>query len=236
MLRMIQIDKSFNIGTINEKQIFQGLNLTINDGDFLTVIGGNGAGKSTMLNLIAGVHKADGGRIILDGEDLTDKNETQRARYIGRVFQDPMMGTAPTMMIEENLAMAYRRTKRRTLAWGISQKERELYRDSLSQLGLGLEDRLKTIVGLLSGSYPAHGDIAEAKASAAGRAYRGARPGNLREGAAAQRPDHPRPPAHSAHGHPQYAGRHHLRQPTGDDGQRQNHSRYQRGRKEKIND
>ena len=109
MLRMIQIDKSFNIGTINEKQIFQGLNLTINDGDFLTVIGGNGAGKSTMLNLIAGVHKADGGRIILDGEDLTYKNETQRARYIGRVFQDPMMGTAPTMMIEENLAMAYRR-------------------------------------------------------------------------------------------------------------------------------
>ena len=88
MLRMIQIDKSFNIGTINEKQIFQGLNLTINDGDFLTVIGGNGAGKSTMLNLIAGVHKADGGRIILDGEDLTYKNETQRARYIGRVFQD----------------------------------------------------------------------------------------------------------------------------------------------------
>ena len=151
MLRMIQIDKSFNIGTINEKQIFQGLNLTINDGDFLTVIGGNGAGKSTMLNLIAGVHKADGGRIILDGEDLTYKNETQRARYIGRVFQDPMMGTAPTMMIEENLAMAYRRTKRRTLAWGISQKERELYRDSLSQLGLGLEDRMKTKVGLLSG-------------------------------------------------------------------------------------
>ena len=151
MLRMIQIDKSFNIGTINEKQIFKGLNLTIHDGDFITVIGGNGAGKSTMLNLIAGVHKADGGRIILDGEDLTYKNETQRAKYIGRVFQDPMMGTAPTMMIEENLAMAYRRTKRRTLAWGISQKERELYRASLAQLGLGLEDRMKTKVGLLSG-------------------------------------------------------------------------------------
>ena len=224
MLRMIQIDKSFNIGTINEKQIFQGLNLTINDGDFLTVIGGNGAGKSTMLNLIAGVHKADGGRIILDGEDLTYKNETQRARYIGRVFQDPMMGTAPTMMIEENLAMAYRRTKRRTLAWGISQKERELYRDSLSQLGLGLEDRMKTKVGLLSGGQRQAVTLLMATLQ------------KLREGAAAQRPDHPRPPTHSAHGHPQYAGRHHLRQPTGDDGQGQNHSRYQRGRKEKIND
>ena len=134
MLRMIEIEKSFNIGTINEKQIFKGLNLTINDGDFITVIGGNGAGKSTMLNLIAGVHKADGGRIILDGEDLTYQNETQRAKYI-----------------EENLAMAYRRTKRRTLAWGISQKEREMYKKSLAQLGLGLEDRMKTKVGLLSG-------------------------------------------------------------------------------------
>ncbi len=151
MLKMVGIDKSFNIGTINEKQIFKGLNLTINDGDFITVIGGNGAGKSTMLNLIAGVHKADGGRIFLDNEDLTYKNETQRAKYIGRVFQDPMMGTAPSMMIEENLAMAYRRTKRRTLAWGISQKEREMYRDALAQLGLGLEDRMKTKVGLLSG-------------------------------------------------------------------------------------
>ena len=151
MLKMVEIDKSFNIGTINEKQIFKGLNLTINDGDFITVIGGNGAGKSTMLNLIAGVHKADGGRIFLDNEDLTYKNETQRAKYIGRVFQDPMMGTTPSMMIEENLAMAYRRTKRRTLAWGISQKEREMYRDALAQLGLGLEDRMKTKVGLLSG-------------------------------------------------------------------------------------
>ena len=151
MLKMVGIDKSFNIGTINEKQIFKGLNLTINDGDFITVIGGNGAGKSTMLNLIAGVHKADGVRIFLDNDDLTYKNETQRDKYIVRVFQDPMMGTAPSMLIEENLAMAYRRTKRRTLAWGISQKEREMYRDALAQLGLGLEDRMKTKVGLLSG-------------------------------------------------------------------------------------
>lgn len=151
MLDLINVRKTFNKGTINQRVALDGINLHLDDGDFVTVIGGNGAGKSTMLNLIAGVHKADGGRIILDGEDLTYKNETQRARYIGRVFQDPMMGTAPTMMIEENLAMAYRRTKRRTLAWGISQKERELYRDSLSQLGLGLEDRMKTKVGLLSG-------------------------------------------------------------------------------------
>ena len=151
MLRMVEIEKSFNVGTINEKQIFKGLNLTINDGDFITVIGGNGAGKSTMLNLIAGVHKADGGRIFLDDEDLTYRSETQRAKYIGRVFQDPMKGTAPTMMIEENLAMAYRRTKKRTLAWGITQKERDMYRQSLAQLGLGLEDRMKTKVGLLSG-------------------------------------------------------------------------------------
>ena len=123
MLRMIEIEKSFNIGTINEKQIFKGLNLTINDGDFITVIGGNGAGKSTMLNLIAGVHKADGGRIILDGEDLTYQNETQRAKYIGRVFQDPMMGTAPTMMIEENLAMAYR--PHAELWHGVFRKKKE---------------------------------------------------------------------------------------------------------------
>ena len=151
MLRMIQIDKSFNIGTINEKQIFQGLNLTINDGDFITVIGGNGAGKSTLLNLIAGVHKADGGRIILDGEDLTYKNETQRAKYIGRVFQDPMMGTAPTMMIEENLALAARRGQRRGLKWGITPLERADYKELLRTLDLGLEDRLTSKVGLLSG-------------------------------------------------------------------------------------
>ena len=151
MLKMMHIEKSFNIGTINEKKVLNNLNLTINDGDFITVIGGNGAGKSTMLNLIAGVHKPEGGRIILDGEDITYKDETERAKYIGRVFQDPMMGTAPTMRIEENLAMAYRRTKKRGLGWSISAKERELYRSVLSQLNLGLEDRMTTKVGLLSG-------------------------------------------------------------------------------------
>ena len=151
MLKMIHIEKSFNIGTINEKKVLSDLNLTINDGDFITVIGGNGAGKSTMLNTIAGVHKVDGGKILLSGQDITYKSETERARYIGRVFQDPMMGTAPTMMIEENLAMAYRRTKKRGLVWGISAKEREIYRQALAQLGLGLEDRMSTKVGLLSG-------------------------------------------------------------------------------------
>ena len=173
MLKMIQIEKSFNIGTINEKQIFNGLNLTIHDGDFITVIGGNGAGKSTMLNLIAGVHKADGGRIILDGEDLTYKNETQRAKYIGRVFQDPMMGTAPTMMIEENLAMAYRRTKRRTLAWGISQKERELYSGISRPARFGFGRSYENQGGLAlrrttTGSYPPDGDITKAEAAFAG--------------------------------------------------------------------
>ena len=151
LLNMMHIEKSFNIGTINEKKVLNDLSLTINDGDFITVIGGNGAGKSTMLNTIAGVYKVDGGRILLDGQDITYKSETDRAQFIGRVFQDPMMGTAPTMMIEENLAMAYRRTKKRGLGWGISAKEREIYRQALAQLGLGLEDRMSTKVGLLSG-------------------------------------------------------------------------------------
>lgn len=151
MLKMMHIEKSFNIGTINEKKVLNDLSLTINDGDFITVIGGNGAGKSTMLNTIAGVYKPEGGRILLDSQDITYKSETDRARYIGRVFQDPMMGTAPTMMIEENLAMAYRRTKKRGLGWGISAKEREIYRDALAELGLGLENRMSTKVGLLSG-------------------------------------------------------------------------------------
>ena len=151
LLNMMHIEKSFNIGTINEKKVLNDLSLTINDGDFITVIGGNGAGKSTMLNTIAGVYKVDGGRILLDGQDITYKSETDRAQYIGRVFQDPMMGTAPTMMIEENLAIAYRRTKKRGLGWGISAKEREIYRQALAQLGLGLEDRMSTKVGLLSG-------------------------------------------------------------------------------------
>ena len=151
MLKMIQIEKSFNIGTINEKQIFNGLNLTIHDGDFITVIGGNGAGKSTMLNLIAGVHKADGGRIILDGEDLTYKNETQRARYIGRVFQDPKAGTCSDLTILENMALADNKKRRYGLTPAVSRARIDAYREMLAQCGMGLEARLHAKVGTLSG-------------------------------------------------------------------------------------
>ncbi len=151
MLELKNIDKVFNPGTINEKQAIRNLSFTLNEGDFVTVIGGNGAGKSTMLNLIAGVHSADAGRILLDRQDITRLPEYRRAKLLGRVFQDPMMGTAGNMGIEENLAMAYRRGKTRTLRWGISNEERELYREKLKMLELGLEDRLTSKVRLLSG-------------------------------------------------------------------------------------
>lgn len=151
MLKMIQIEKSFNIGTINEKQIFNGLNLTIHDGDFITVIGGNGAGKSTMQNAICGTWQPDEGSIELDGVNVSGMPEYKRARYLGRVYQDPMMGTSAGMEIEENLALAVRRGKRHTLRLGIRRSEREDYRRRLKELGLGLEDRLTTKVGTLSG-------------------------------------------------------------------------------------
>lgn len=151
MLKLINVQKTFNIGTVNEKKVLNNLNLHVNNGDFITVIGGNGAGKSTMLNIISGVHQSDGGKVILDGIDITYKNEVQRAKYLGRVFQDPMMGTAPDMSIEENLAMAYRRTKRRGLGWGIKHSERELFKEVLAKLDLGLENRMSSKVGLLSG-------------------------------------------------------------------------------------
>lgn len=151
MLKIQNISKTFNEGTINEKTVMKNLSLTIEDGDFVTVIGGNGAGKSTLLNLIAGVYPADSGRIFLDGENISMEPEHKRARLIGRVFQDPLMGTAADMGIDENMAMAARRGKRRTLRWGVTEKEREEYRRQLSRLGLGLEDRLTSKVGLLSG-------------------------------------------------------------------------------------
>ena len=127
------------------------MNLHLNEGDFVTVIGGNGAGKSTLLNAVAGVWPVDDGRIEIGGEDVTGMPEYQRARYIGRVFQDPMMGTAPNMQIEENLALANRRGKKRGLRWGVTQAERSEYREKLASLGLGLEDRMTAKVGLLSG-------------------------------------------------------------------------------------
>lgn len=151
MLVLKNVSKTFNPGTITEKKALVDINLTIEDGDFITVIGGNGAGKSTLLNLIAGVHQCDGGTIFLDGMNMTGMKEHLRARYLSRVFQDPMMGTAANMEIEENLAMAFRRGKKRGLGWGINPDERGIYREKLALLGLGLENRMHSKVGLLSG-------------------------------------------------------------------------------------
>ena len=151
MLELKNIHKTFNPGTINEKVALNGLNLSLDDGDFVTVIGGNGAGKSTMLNAVAGTWMVDEGQILIDGEDVTKLPEHKRAIYLGRVFQDPMTGTAATMEIQENLALAKRRGKRRLLAPGITKAEREEYVSLLAPLGLGLETRLTSKVGLLSG-------------------------------------------------------------------------------------
>ena len=151
MLEIQNVSKTFNAGTVNQKTALNGLNLKLNEGDFVTVIGGNGAGKSTMLNAVAGVWPVDEGKILIDGVDVTRLGEHQRAAYIGRVFQDPMTGTAATMQIEENLALAARRGKRRTLRIGITKAEREQYRELLGGLGLGLESRLTTKVSTLSG-------------------------------------------------------------------------------------
>ena len=151
MLEISHVYKTFNAGTVNEKRALNDLSLTLNEGDFVTVIGGNGAGKSTMLNAVAGVFPVDEGSILIDGVNVTHLPEHKRAAYIGRVFQDPMMGTAATMQIEENLALAARRGKLRTLRSGITKKERERYRELLKILDLGLEDRLTSKVGLLSG-------------------------------------------------------------------------------------
>ena len=151
MLEIKNVYKTFNAGTVNEKVALKGLDLTLEDGDFVTVIGGNGAGKSTMLNAVAGVWPIDLGKILIDGQDVTRLSEHQRAKYIGRVFQDPMMGTAATMGIEENLALAARRGAARSLRTGITKKEREEYYELLKTLDLGLEDRMTSKVGLLSG-------------------------------------------------------------------------------------
>ena len=151
MLELKNVCKTFNPGTVNAKTALNGLNLTLHDGDFVTVIGGNGAGKSTMLNAIAGSFQIDSGSIIIDGTDITSLPEYKRAVFLGRVFQDPMMGTAPTMQIEENLALAARRGQRRGLKWGITKAERESYQEKLRSLDLGREDRMSAQVGLLSG-------------------------------------------------------------------------------------
>ena len=151
MLRIEDVYKTFNAGTINEKKALCGVNLTLEEGEFVTVIGGNGAGKSTTLNAVAGVWPVDSGRIYIGGDDVTSLSEYKRAKYLGRVFQDPMTGTATTMSIEENMAIAARRGKARRLTWGITKAGRDTYREMLKTLNLGLEDRLTSKVGLLSG-------------------------------------------------------------------------------------
>jgi len=151
MLKMTDVCKTFNAGTVNAKTALDHYNLTLEDGDFVTVIGGNGAGKSTALNAIAGSFMIDSGSIILDDVDITKMPAYKRAAYLGRVFQDPMMGSAPDMWIEENLALAARRGDKRTLRWGVTDKERKEYVELLKMLDLGLENRLQTKVGLLSG-------------------------------------------------------------------------------------
>lgn len=151
MLTISNVYKTFNKGTVNEKKALRGLNLHLKEGDFVTVIGGNGAGKSTMLNMISGVYPIDGGKIILNGEDISRLPEHKRAKYLGRVFQDPMFGTAAGMQIDENLALAYRRGKKRGLGWGVTKEEQEFFAERLKILGLGLEERMTSKVGLLSG-------------------------------------------------------------------------------------
>ena len=151
MLEIRNINKTFNPGTINEKKALIDVSITLNDGDFCTVIGGNGAGKSTIMNAVAGVWPLDSGMILVDGVDVSGLSEYQRAPFFGRVFQDPMTGTAGDMQIDENMALAARRGQRRTLRWGVTKKEREQFQEYLKDLDLGLEDRLTAKVGLLSG-------------------------------------------------------------------------------------
>lgn len=151
MLELKNVTKIFNAGTVNEKVALNDLSITLEDGDFVTVIGGNGAGKSTMLNAVAGTFPIDEGQIIIDGNDITKLPEHKRAKFIGRVFQDPMTGTAADMWIEENMSIAMLRGKKRGLSWAINESDRKIYKQMLARLDLGLEDRLSTKVGLLSG-------------------------------------------------------------------------------------
>ena len=151
MLELKGVSKTFNMGTVNEKKALVDIDFTIEDGDFITVIGGNGAGKSTLLNVIAGVYTPESGSIVLAGKDITRLPEHKRAKYLGRVFQDPMTGTAASMEIQENLALAYRRGKLRGLRWGVPKKEKAFFKQQLAFPGLGLEDRMAAKVGLLSG-------------------------------------------------------------------------------------
>ena len=212
MLILREVYKTFNPGTITEKTALNGVNLTLAKGDFVTVIGGNGAGKSTMLNAIAGTFPVDRGNILLGGREITRLPEHKRAAFLGRVFQDPMTGTAASMNIEENLALANRRGQPRGLRWGITAKEREQYREKLASLDLGLENRLGSKVGLLSGGQRQAltllmATLKQARAAAAGRAHRRPGPQDRREGAAADGPADPGKRAHRHYGDPQHEGR-----------------------------
>lgn len=151
MLILQGIAKAWNKGTVNECHALKHLDLSVEDGEFLTVIGGNGSGKSTLLNIVSGLYIPDTGQVLLDGEDITQMAEHRRARWIARVFQDPLLGTAAGMTIEENLALAARRGKQRTLAWGVKKGEKRVLRDEVARLGLGLEDRMGSKIGVLSG-------------------------------------------------------------------------------------
>lgn len=151
MLKLENVNITFNANTVNERKALQNVNLNVESGDFVTVIGSNGAGKSTLMNAISGSYEIDSGRIFIDGKNITNLKEHKRAKFIGRLFQDPLRGTAPNMTIEENLGLAYSRGKRRSLALGIKKKDLNIFREKLSELDLGLEDRMKTPVGLLSG-------------------------------------------------------------------------------------
>ena len=192
MLTITNVRKTFNKGTINEKKALCGLNLHLNPGDFVTVIGGNGAGKSTMLNMIAGVYPIDSGKIEIDGVNISREPEYKRAQYIGRVFQDPMRGTAAGMEIQENLALALRRGRKRGLSWGIKANEKDFYREALTKLGLGLQTRMTSKVGssfrgTAPGADTSDGDSGKTQAPPSGRAHGGPGSQDRQKGTGADR-------------------------------------------------
>ena len=211
MLKLSHVKKTFNRGTVTEKRALTGVDLTLADGDFVTVIGGNGAGKSTLLNMIAGVYPLDSGTIELDGEDISRLSEPKRAKYLGRVFQDPMRGTAADMQIEENLALAKRRGQRRGLRWGITKDERAEYAELLKRLDLGLETRMQAKVGLLSGGQRQALTLLMATLTNPRvlllDEHRRAGPQDGLEGPRAHGADRRRASAHHAHGDPQHERR-----------------------------
>ena len=228
MLELKELYKTFNPGTINAKTALNGLSLTLNDGDFVTVIGGNGAGKSTMLNATAGTFFVDSGKVIIDGADVTNLPEHKRAAFIGRVFQDPMMGTAPSMWIEENLALAARRGQRRGLSWGVTKEEKEQYRELLGGLGLGLESRLTTKVSTLSGGQRQALTLLMATLKRPKLLLLDEHTAALdrRQGHGAHRPHRARGPAHHADDHAQHARCHSVRQPPHHAARRPRHPRH----------